>query len=647
VNIWWHGNAEQLSSFSLINRHLVAGLRAAGCDVHLLPSDSAHPQVPGERPDVYVFHGHPYDMVSAPGRHNIFIFNYEYPILKAQDEGLVEALNQRFDLVLASTRFAVSILPRLGISTPAGLLPWGFDPTEFEVGAAPGSAAFTFLYLGAVNHRKGTDVLLDAYRTEFQAHEPVRLVIRESMRHRGFAAWAAHLQASLREDGPQVEWIVGATDSVAGFYRQADVGVFPTRGEGFGLPILECMACGTPVIVTRGTGPDDFCTPENAAMLEADSQEGELEPRLSHLRILLRQAFERGRADEGRRQAVARSVASFTWAASLAALEQVLSNLPEPRTAASPGHVRGPAGSASWQRQAEHVGRALRRSRPDLLVGQSQYCAEAFLHGGTRFKVLYRDGAMFDVMRNATNEERTACGLPPLTETALLRWRTRQEARLADMVVLPSHASARLSEAWVDAAKVHVLHPGIGVRPRPAPPRGHRVRFLFWAGAAFRKGVRVLLQAWDQARPDAELWLMTDREILQSRLILSLLTRHPSVQWRPLHGTGRVWQQCDCLVLPALEDGFSAVVSGGMGYGRPAIVSTGSGLSDIIQDGVNGWVVPAGSVEALAHALGRATDPTSVAQAGEAAWETVRPMSWHRYRTAWWDLVCRTQPEIR
>lgn len=53
-------------------------------------------------------------------------------------------------------------------------------------------------------------------------------------------------------------------------YKSADCFVLPTRGEGWGMPILEAMACGLPVIATNWSSQRDFMNESNALPLDVE-----------------------------------------------------------------------------------------------------------------------------------------------------------------------------------------------------------------------------------------------------------------------------------------------------------------------------------------------------------------------------------------
>ncbi|PCD03923.1 alpha-mannosyltransferase [Sphingomonas spermidinifaciens] len=57
-------------------------------------------------------------------------------------------------------------------------------------------------------------------------------------------------------------------DELAACYAAADVFVFPSRTDTFGLVMIEALACGTPVAAYPVTGPVDVLTPETGAMDE-------------------------------------------------------------------------------------------------------------------------------------------------------------------------------------------------------------------------------------------------------------------------------------------------------------------------------------------------------------------------------------------
>jgi glycosyltransferase involved in cell wall biosynthesis len=78
-------------------------------------------------------------------------------------------------------------------------------------------------------------------------------------------------QYQRRQGGPEILYLeqqLSETD-LAGLYAACDCLVHPYRGEGFGLPIAEAMACGLPAIVTGIGAAADFCDEHSAYLLPA------------------------------------------------------------------------------------------------------------------------------------------------------------------------------------------------------------------------------------------------------------------------------------------------------------------------------------------------------------------------------------------
>lgn len=99
------------------------------------------------------------------------------------------------------------------------------------------------LTVGAVQARKNTARLIDAFRA---LDSSWRLVIAGSA---GFGAETALAQAAK---DPRIT-ITGyvSPESLAGWYARASIFAFPSLDEGFGMPVLEAMAAGTPVVTSN------------------------------------------------------------------------------------------------------------------------------------------------------------------------------------------------------------------------------------------------------------------------------------------------------------------------------------------------------------------------------------------------------------
>jgi glycosyltransferase involved in cell wall biosynthesis len=113
-------------------------------------------------------------------------------------------------------------------------------------GPAPGARSFEVLHVSSTIPRKRIDVLFDMFSRFRRIHPDARLI-----RVGGALTREQHRLAERLDIGDAlVQLPFQERPQLAALYRRASVVVLPSDREGFGLPIVEGMACGTPVIAS-------------------------------------------------------------------------------------------------------------------------------------------------------------------------------------------------------------------------------------------------------------------------------------------------------------------------------------------------------------------------------------------------------------
>lgn len=131
---------------------------------------------------------------------------------------------------------------------PIDVVGEGIDPAEFTYMPRQNrNRPFTFLALGDRGMRKGDDLAWMAFFRAFDTKkDDVRMVLK--------CRAGNHMHMDLTHNPKWLSVWREDVPTMADVYHQADCFVFPTRGEGWGLPAREAAATGLPVIAPRFGG---------------------------------------------------------------------------------------------------------------------------------------------------------------------------------------------------------------------------------------------------------------------------------------------------------------------------------------------------------------------------------------------------------
>ena len=179
--------------------------------------------------------------------------------------------------------------------------------------------------------------------------------------------------------------------------------------------------------------------------------------------------------------------------------------------------------------------------------------------------------------------------------------------------------------------KIHVAHCGIDqnfYNSYESPPK--MPVFLSIGRFSEQKGHLILIEAFAQVAADlpaARLVLAGDGELrprIEARIAaLGLADRVRITGWIASPQVREELLAARVLVQPSFQEGLPVVIMEAMALGRPVISTYVAGIPELVLPGANGWLVPTGQVEALAHAMAQAAavPPAAMAEMSAAARE--------------------------
>lgn len=193
-------------------------------------------------------------------------------------------------------------------------------------------------------------------------------------------------------------------------------------------------------------------------------------------------------------------------------------------------------------------------------------------------------------------------------------WRLDAKFSRALFVACISHFCRSQVLIWTPAerwSRVHIVH--CGVDPTEFVPRAHRARgyrLLFTGRLAAVKGLPILLEALARLaprHPAIELVLAgdgPDRAALERRAAeLGVADRVRFLGYQSSEQVRALLQGADVFALPSFAEGVPVVLMEAMASGVPVVATRIAGITELVEDGVSGYVVPPGDVDALVDAI--------------------------------------------
>jgi glycosyltransferase involved in cell wall biosynthesis len=227
-----------------------------------------------ENPSICIWHEH--DMMRFTGSPRI-----GFPVFEMEklDEKSINQLKQ-LDYVLVPSEWQKSVLVKYGISClNIHVIPEGFDPEIFypeyskEYKLERLKEKITFITVGKYESRKSSKLVLELF-CQLLPYFNKKIELIAHMFNLFYPNWIHDVEETLMKFGLKKfgsnRWVRGnltiivpeapieSSEGVSVLMKKAHFGIYLSKAEGWNLPLIETLACGTPCLTTNTTGQSEY-----------------------------------------------------------------------------------------------------------------------------------------------------------------------------------------------------------------------------------------------------------------------------------------------------------------------------------------------------------------------------------------------------
>jgi len=248
------------------------------------------------------------------------------------------------------------------------------------------------------------------------------------------------------------------------------------------------------------------------------------------------------------------------------------------------------------------------------LVVQDQEYSVALL-AANLLMLLFRRGTIVTIVHHIPGYDSSA---PESGQKRVYRWKNKVALwPSAQFITVSAYSKRELISLGLDPNRITILSPGVdraGLEIFPKTHPADEVHLVTLGSISPRKGTIYLAEAFvKMARPNVHLHLIgsTTVDADYCELVRDMLKREGGEAAHRIHFHGRLEQneankllsEADIFAMPSLQEGFGIALLEAMHYGLPIVTTNITAQPELVEEGVNGLLVPPADAPALATAL--------------------------------------------
>ncbi len=210
-----------------------------------------------------------------------------------------------------------------------------------------------------------------------------------------------------------------------------------------------------------------------------------------------------------------------------------------------------------------------------------------------------------------------------------------EELALADTVLVPSSFVKSTLDMHPEKKKILVNPFGVPAslsEPRRLTNPSQPLRVLFVGSLTQRKGIGYLFEAVEKAGKAATLTVI-GRKVGQSDLLDKYCSQHRWLSSLPHSEILAEMRRHDVFVFPSLFEGLALVIGEAVSQGLPVITTPNSGGTDVLREGLDGFIVPIRDAEAITQRLMQFHDDRKLLlRMSDSAREQATRLHWQGYK---------------